>query len=154
MKFLLRAHQNCSRLDILLQRYCADIFSLGLRIFVAWQFLKSGVAKLGDWSATIALFQDEYQVPFLSPEIAAFAGTAAELVFASLLLLGLLSRLSAFGLLLVNIMAVLSYPILWNLDCPAALNDHFYWGVLLCVNIVFGAGKLSLDHWLARWAQT
>ncbi|MFZ6817235.1 DoxX family protein [Undibacterium sp. Ji22W] len=150
MKSFLRVHQVSLHVDRFLQKYCPDMFSLGLRIFISWQFLKSAVAKLGDWTATIELFRDEYQVPFLSPEFAAFAGTAGELIFSVLLIVGVFARLSAVGLLLVNIMAVVSYPILWNLDCPAALNDHFYWGILLCVNIVFGAGRISIDYWLAK----
>ena len=153
MKQFLKVHQLAMQLDTLLQKYCSDIFSLGLRGFVAWQFLKSALSKLDDWSSTISLFQEEYQVPLLSPELAAYAGTGAELVFASLLLLGLFSRLSAFGLLLVNVMAVASYPILWNLECPAALNDHFYWGMLLLALMIFGAGKLSVDHLLVRTYQ-
>jgi putative oxidoreductase len=56
--------------------------------------------------------------------------------------------LSALGLLIVNIMAVVSYPILWSLDCPAALNDHFYWGILLIGLVIFGAGRFSIDQLL------
>lgn len=153
MKSFLHVHQLCNRFGCLLQTYCSDIFSLGLRTFIAWQFLKAAFVKLGDWSATIELFKDEYQVPFLSPEFAAFAGTAGELVFAVLLIGGLFARLSALGLLLVNIMAVVSYPILWNLECSAALNDHFYWGLLLCVIAIFGAGRFSLDHYLEKFSK-
>ncbi|MBC3876045.1 DoxX family protein [Undibacterium flavidum] len=153
MKSFLRIHQISGHVDGFLQKYCSDVFALGLRVFMSWQFLKSAIAKLGDWTATIELFRDEYQVPLLSPEFAAFAGTAGELIFGALLIAGLFSRLSALGLLLVNIMAVVSYPILWNLDCPAALNDHFYWGILLCVSVVFGAGRISLDYWLTRLAK-
>jgi putative oxidoreductase len=150
MNQFLKVHRTAMRFDSLLHKFGGDIFSFGLRSFVAWQFLKSALSKLDDWQSTISLFQEEYQVPLLSPELAAYAGTGAELVFASLLLFGLFSRLSALGLLLVNIMAVVSYPILWNLECPAALNDHFYWGVLLMSIMIFGVGKLSLDHILAR----
>ena len=153
MKSFLRAHQLCSRFDCLLQTYCRDIFSLGVRAFIAAQFLKAGLAKLGDWSVTVELFRDEYQVPLLSPELAAFTGAAGELIFGALLLFGLFSRLSALGLLLVNIMAVVSYPILWSIECPAALNDHFYWGLLLCVIAIFGAGRFSIDHYLERFSK-
>jgi putative oxidoreductase len=153
MKQFLKVHQLAMQLDTLLHKYCSDIFSLGLRGFVAWQFLKAALSKLDDWTSTISLFQEEYQVPLLSPELAAYVGTGAELVFSILLLLGLFSRLSAFGLLLVNVMAVVSYPILWNLECPAALNDHFYWGMLLLALMIFGAGKLSVDHLLTRTYQ-
>jgi putative oxidoreductase len=69
-----------------------------------------------------------------------------------LLALGLLSRPAALGLFLVNLMAVLSYPQLFDFACPAAVNDHKYWGILLLVLAVFGPGRLSLDHWLQRRA--
>lgn len=136
------------RLDTLVHRFGSDVFSLGLRVFIAWQFLKSAKSKMVDWPSTIELFRDEYQVPLLSPELAAYAGTGGELIFSVLLIIGLSSRLSALGLLMVNIMAVVSYPILWSLDCPAALNDHFYWGILLIGLVIFGAGRFSVDQLL------
>jgi putative oxidoreductase len=148
MNNFLKMHQTIMRLDSFLPRWCGDIFSLGLRSFIAWQFLKSARSKLFDWQSTIELFRDEYQVPLLSPELAAYAGTGGELIFGVFLVIGLCSRWSALGLLLINIMAVVSYPVLWNLDCPAALNDHVYWGILLVSVVLFGAGRISLDHFL------
>ena len=59
---------------------------LGLRLWVSWQFLKSGWLKLGDWDSTLFLFQEEYRVPLLSPELAAVAGTFGELFFPLLLI--------------------------------------------------------------------
>jgi putative oxidoreductase len=50
-------------------------------------------------------------------------------------------------------MAVVSYPQLFTFECPAAINDHFYWGVLLLVLCVFGPGRLGLDHWLWKQAE-
>ena len=46
-----------------------------------------------------ALFAEEYKVPLLSPEIAAYLATAAESLLPMLLVLGLLTQLSALGLL-------------------------------------------------------
>ena len=60
------------------------------RGYVAWQFLKSGWLKVSDWDSTLYLFQEEYHVPLLPPEMAAVAGTAGELVFPALLVMGLL----------------------------------------------------------------
>lgn len=150
MNHFLNLHRQLTRCDALLHQYASHVIGFVLRGFIAWQFLKSALNKLRDWSSTIALFQDEYQVPFLSPELAAYLGTGAELLFSILLILGLFSSLSALALLFVNFMAVVSYPILWELDCPAGLNDHFYWAVLLLMVMVFGAGKWSVDHWLRR----
>lgn len=153
MNKFLKLHQLAMRCDGLLYKFGSDIFSFALRIFVAWQFLKSARSKLIDWDSAIELFRDEYHVPLLPPELAAYFGTGAELVFGVLLVVGLFSRLSALGLFFVNGMAVVSYPILWSLECPAAINDHFYWAVLLMSTVLLGAGKLSVDHWLQRHYQ-
>ncbi|BBB67551.1 hypothetical protein UNDYM_3298 [Undibacterium sp. YM2] len=66
------------------------------------------------------------------------------------LVLGFFSRPAALALFAVNVMAVISYPQLFELECPAAVNSHFYWGILLLVLVSFGPGKLSLDAWLDK----
>lgn len=149
---LLRFHACLSRFDPLLHDWAGSLLSLAVRLYVGWQFFKAGMIKLGDWGSTLALFQDEYQVPVLPPEVAAVLGTFGELTFPALLFIGLLSRPAALGLFFVNLMALLSYPALWQFECPAALNDHFYWGALLLMLLAFGPGKLSLDAWLQRRA--
>ena len=57
----------------------------GTRLWVSWQFLKSGWLKLTNWDVTLELFSSEYQVPLLSPALAAAFGTFGELVFPALL---------------------------------------------------------------------
>ena len=74
-------------------------------------------------------------------------GAAGELMLPLLLFLGLFARPAALGLFMVNLMAVISYPKLFTFTCPAAVNDHFYWGLLLLVLAAFGPGRASLD-WL------
>ncbi len=146
----MRLHRMSMRFDSALQEWGGAVLGLFVRCFVAWQFLKAGWIKLNDWSVTLDLFREEYQVPLLHPELAAYAGTAGELFFPSLLILGLFSRPAALGLFAVNAMAVISYPVLWSLECPAAINDHLYWGILLLMLAVFGVGKFSLDTVLSR----
>ena len=85
------------------------LFALATRLWVAWQFLKSGILKAQDWESTLFLFQEEYRVPLLSPPLAALAGTAGELFFPVLLGLGLFGRFAALGLSAVNVLAVVSY---------------------------------------------
>lgn len=128
----------------------SGLFLLAIRIFVAWQFFKSGMVKLEDWNGTLELFTSEYQVPFLPPMLAAYFGTAGELVFSVLMMVGLFTRWAALGLFAVNAMAVISYPQLFGFECPAAINDHKYWAVLIAAVFVFGAGKLSVDAILNR----
>ena len=123
---------------------------LALRIYIAEIFLRSGWLKLTDWSSTLALFHDEYHVPLLSPGVAAVMGTGGELIFSTLLVLGLFGRIGAAGLFFVNLMAVISYPQLMQFECPAAINFHWFWGTLIALLLVFGPGWLSLDAWWMR----
>jgi putative oxidoreductase len=114
---------------------------LAARIYVGLAFFKSGLTKIADWGTTVALFQDEYHVPLLPPELAALMGTAGELVLPVLLVLGLAGRFGALGLSVVNVVAVLSLAEI----APAALGQHHLWGVLLAVVALWGPGRLSLD---------
>jgi putative oxidoreductase len=145
MKTLTGLHRQISRFDASLSEWGGALVSLAIRLYVGSQFMKSGLVKINDWSATLALFHDEYKVPLLPPDLAAYMGTAGELTFPLLLFIGLLSRPAALGLFLVNAMAVISYPQLFSFECPAAINDHFYWGALLLVIVAFGPGRFSLD---------
>lgn len=127
-----------------------SILNLALRWYVGWQFFKSGMLKVEDWPSTLALFHSDYHVPLLPPDLAAVAGAFGELTFPALLFMGLLSRPAAFCLFCVNAVAVLSYPQLFKFECPAAINDHFYWGILIVTIFVWGPGKLALDTLLLR----
>src|SRR2546423_9828373 len=79
---------------------------LGTRLWVSWQFWKSGWLKLTTWDTTLELFRSEYHVPVLPPGVAAVVGTFGELFFPTLLVFGLVSRFGAVGLFAVNAMAV------------------------------------------------
>jgi putative oxidoreductase len=128
------------------------VLLLAARLYVSSVFFKSGLVKISDWGATLALFRDEYKVPLLPPDLAAYTGAFGELAFPVLIVLGLMGRLGAAGLFVVNVMAVVSYPQLWGFDCPAGINSHFYWGSLLLALFVFGPGTLSVDALvLRRW---
>ncbi len=141
MKELIAGALKATRLVDLLQ----PILLLAARLYVASVFFKSGLVKLSDWGATLALFRDEYKVPLLPPDLAAYVGAFGELVFPVLIVLGLMGRFSAAGLFIVNVIAVVSYPQLWGFDCPAGINSHFYWGSLLLALVAFGPGLISLD---------
>jgi putative oxidoreductase len=119
---------------------------LATRLYVSWQFLKSGWLKLTDWDTTLFLFQEEYHTPLLSPAVAAVAGTFGELFFPALLIVGLLGRYAAAGLFVVNVVAVASYAHVLLADgFEAALGQHYLWGFMLLVLIVFGSGRWAVD---------
>ena len=115
---------------------------LGARFYVAQAFFLSGLTKIHDWDTTLALFNDEYKVPLLSPTLAAFAGTTGELVLPVPLLLGLAGRFAALGLSVMNVVAVISLAEI----APAALQQHQLWGCLLIGLALWGPGKWSLDR--------
>jgi len=126
-------------------------FLLVTRLWVSWQFLKSGWLKLTNWDVTLELFRSEYQVPLLPPQIAAVCGTFGELFFPVLLATGLLARFGALGLFAVNAMAVISYwHVLGSEGYEAALAQHVLWGFMLAVIAMCGAGAVSLDEKLGR----
>jgi putative oxidoreductase len=153
MEKILRLHQLTTRFDAQITEWGGSLMSLAIRLWVGWQFFKAGLVKISDWSATLALFHDEYHVPVLPPDLAAYMGASGELVFPVLLLVGVFSRPAAFGLFFVNLMAVISYPDLFTFECPAGLKDHFCWGALLLVVVAFGPGRISLDSWLSGKAK-
>jgi putative oxidoreductase len=123
---------------------------LAARLYVSSVFFRSGMVKLADWGATLALFRDEYTVPVLPPQLAAYVGTFGELCFPVLITLGLAGRVSAAGLFVVNVMAVVSYPQLFGFECPAGIDFHYFWGCTLAALVVFGPGGISIDAWLLR----
>jgi putative oxidoreductase len=122
---------------------------LAIRLYVPWQFFKSGLVKLENWDSTLYLFREEYHVPLLPPVLAAATGAAGEIVFPVLLAAGFLTRYAALGLSAVNVMAVVSYAhVLLSEGFEAALGQHYLWGSLLLVLAVFGPGRWSLDEYL------
>ncbi len=120
---------------------------LATRLWVSWQFLVSGWLKLTTWDVTLELFHSEYHVPLLPPGVAAVFGTFGELFFPTLLVLGLLTRVGALGLSVVNLFAVVSYwHVLGAEGFEAALAQHVLWGFMLAVVAIFGGGGISLDR--------
>ena len=141
---LLRAHDARARVVRLLEAL-QPLAQLAARLYIARVFLLSGLTKIRDWDITLALFEDEYQVPLLSPALAATLGTAGELVLPVLLAFGLAGRFAAAGLSVVNAVAVISLAEI----APAALQQHVFWGSLLVALVLWGPGRWSLDRWIA-----
>jgi putative oxidoreductase len=124
------------------------VFALAVRLYVARVFVASGLIKVMSWGSTLALFQNEFHVPLLSPAVAAYLGTAAELGLPVLLALGIGTRFAALALFVFNIVAVISYPDLSD----AGLKDHMLWGALMLVTFFYGPGKISVDYVVRRGA--
>ena len=126
------------------------VLALVGRLYVAKVFFASGLTKVRDWSITVALFENEYQVPFLSPQLAAAMGTAGELTLPVLLAAGLGTRFAAVGLFILNAVAVISYPEISD----AGIKDHILWGSILGMLFAYGPGSFSVDRVLVgRYAK-
>jgi putative oxidoreductase len=113
------------------------------RIAIAAIFFFSGRTKVDGFltvnDSAYSLFQEEYKVPLVPPEIAAHMATYAEHLFPILLVLGLFTRLSAFALLgMTAVIQIFVYPGAWP--------THLSWAGLLLYLIAHGAGKASVDR--------
>lgn len=126
--------------------FLSPLLDLGLRLWVARVFWRSGMTKIQSWDTTLMLFEYEYSVPVLPFDVAAYLATGVELIAPILLLLGLGTRVGALALFVLNYVAAISYPEI-NI---AGTKDHVLWGTMLAVTIFHGPGKISVDHILRR----
>jgi putative oxidoreductase len=149
---LQRAHAALARIPY-------DGVALLARIAVAATFWRSGQTKVEGFALdlveghfvlgwprlsdnAVALFRDEYRLPWLDPALAASLAALGEHVLPALLLLGLATRVSALGLLgMTAVIQLLVYPGAWPI--------HGTWAALLLMLMAQGPGAWSLDRWLA-----
>jgi putative oxidoreductase len=119
------------------------LLALPLRVAVANVFWSSAMTKLPSWDTTVALFRDEYRVPLLAPETAAYLATAIELSMPMLLILGLGTRAAAAVLLgMTAVIEIFIYPLAWP--------THIQWAAMLLILLCRGPGALSLDHLIRK----
>lgn len=140
------AHDNLmARLVRWLDQVPYTLLAIPLRIAVATVFWNSAMTKLANWATAMELFREEYQVPFLPPEVAAYMAVSIELTAPMLLVLGLATRPVALVLLgMTTVIEIFVYPQAWP--------THIQWAAMLLVLLCRGAGACSLDHLLRqRW---
>jgi len=124
-----------------LERVPYTFLAIPLRVAVATVFWNSAMTKLANWDTAVALFVDEYKLPLLPPEVAAYIAVTIELSTPVLLVLGLLTRPTAAVLLAMTlVIEVFVYPLAWP--------THIQWAAMLLVLLCRGPGRLSIDHWL------
>jgi putative oxidoreductase len=120
------------------------LLALPLRAAVATVFWNSGTTKLASWDTTLSLFTDEYKVPLIPPDIAAYMSASIELTTPVLLILGLFTRAAALVLLgMTTVIEIFVYPQAWP--------THIQWAAMLLILLCRGPGALSLDHMIAHW---
>ena len=126
----------------LAERIPHSLVALASRIAVADIFWRSGQTKVNGFAIreeTFYLFREEYKVPLLPPDLAAYLSTIGEHVFPVLLVFGLASRLSAIGLFGMTLVIQLFVV-------PGGWPEHILWFALLGSIVARGPGAISLDH--------
>lgn len=133
-----------------------DAILLLARVAIASVFWRSVQTKITGWEAfgqswqffnlspsTVMLFQYEYQLPLLAPQLAAYMGTTAEFFLPLLLVLGFGTRFAALGLL--GVTAVIQFLVL-----PDGWPTHILWFAILFYLLKHGGGRVALDPFVFR----
>ena len=131
-----------------------SLASIALRFALAVPFFKSGLTKWDGFlqlsDTPLILFSQEfklhlfgYAIDYPFPTLMAWGSSIGEIVLPILLAIGLFTRFSALGILLMTAMIQLTIPDGWA-------NFHLPWAAMALAIIVIGPGKLSLDALLRR----
>ena len=130
-----------------LGRFPFSILQLGMRVGVGMVFFKAGSLKYNSFEFAVKLFEDEYRVPILAPEVAARLAMLNELTVPIFLFAGLATRIATLPLLgMILVIQMFVYPNAWP--------DHVLWGSALILILTRGPGALSLDHLIERFSQS
>ena len=123
-----------------------------LRVALAVPFFKSGLNKwdgLALSPSTFWLFQNEFKLhifgavyDFPMPTLAAYGSAVGEIVLPILLVVGLATRFSALGILVMTAIIQLVFPDGWA-------NFHLPWAAMAIAIMAIGPGALSLDRLIA-----
>ena len=130
------------------ERWLGPVALLVLRLPIAIVFWRSGRTKVEGWNifsvkdSQYFLFREEFGMPM--PELTAHLTAIAEHILPILLVVGLLTRLSALGMFVMTmVIQFFVYPDAW-------ISAHMFWAVILFAVIALGPGRYSLDRLVFR----
>lgn len=126
-----------------------------LRLALAVPFWRSGILKWDGFlqlnDTAVDLFTQEFMLhlpggpyPFPAPTVMAFLSGCGEIVFPTLLVLGLATRFAGLGLLFMTMVVELTVPDGWPI--------HITWAAMALAVMRLGPGRVSLDHLIAKAA--
>lgn len=138
---------HVNRAVTLMEKIPHDLIALVARISIGTVFWRSAMTKIDGFAikpSTFYLFENDYRLPLLPPELAAYLATATELTMPLLLWPGLLTRFAASILLAMTlVIEIFVYP--------NAFDTHGVWAVTLLYLMKYGAGSYSLDRVLGSY---
>ena len=151
---LVAAIQSAARRGLRLAGAAAFLPPLATRIVIGLGFVQTGLGKWRHFDNTVAFFSS-IGIPF--PNFNAGLVTTLELVGGAALVIGLLTRLFATGLLSSMTVALLTadrhaFLISWSPASDTSPTDvaSFVFLLFLLWLAVAGPGPVSADHWLRR----
>lgn len=130
-----------------------DLVQAVLRLALAVPFWRSGILKWDGFlqlnDTAVDLFSQEFMLhlpggpyPFPVPAVMAFLSGCGEIIFPTLLVLGLATRFAGLGLLLMTAVVELTVPDGWPI--------HITWAAMALAIMRHGPGRLSLDCVIAK----
>ncbi|WP_025897093.1 DoxX family protein [Sneathiella glossodoripedis] len=136
----------------LMSRIPDNFVKISLRLGLAGIFWVSARTKVTDLLTvsdnTYFLFEEEYNLPFISAEILAPIATYAEHILPLMLAIGFATRFAAAGLFVITlVIQIFVYP-------DAFLSTHLGWMAMSFSIMRYGPGHWSLDHLIASRTQT
>jgi|GEM_PF-163608 len=131
---------------ITLLKYTEFAPLLLIRLVLAYGFLVPAIAKwkdveaIGKWMEGLSI-----PVPYFSAQLVVYTETLGVI----LLTIGLGTRLISIPLIIILFVAIVTVH--WNKGFAAqngGIEVPLYYILMLVILIVFGAGTLSVDHWV------
>ncbi|WP_029293069.1 HvfX family Cu-binding RiPP maturation protein [Chryseobacterium hispalense] len=126
----------------------SDLPLLLIRLVLAYGFYNPAMMKLKDINS-IADWFSSINIPF--PLINAYLAASTEISGVILLTLGLFTRIISVPLIITMIVAIITVH--WENGFEAGENGYeipLYYLIMLFTLIVYGSGRISLDHILFK----
>jgi len=112
-----------------------------IRLWIAKLFFSFGIQELMHWTAALQVVNEENPFPLLAPIVSAYLSTGANLLCASLLALGAMTRYASLPLLIFAVITQFRFE---------PFDAQLFWIALFCWYVIHGAGPISIDNWLRR----
>ncbi len=112
-----------------------------IRLWIAKLFFSFGIQQLMHWTAALQVVNEQNPFPLLAPMVSAYLSTGANLLCATLLALGAMTRYASLPLLIFAVITQFRFE---------PFDTQLFWIALFCWYVIHGAGPISIDNLLRR----